>query len=353
MVELVSCKIAAKAPFLNSVDNHRSWKKTFAILVRSELEERRNYLEPFLSEKESLDTLSRCLDSPTTSTALTKSDFETRTAAINVTPTNSSHFDISQIKDDAIWLSQKAKVDEVAALRTVLIEWQERPSAYIIAGYPEEEIISLQQATGNRSVNFGSSIPATKFQRLYASQSPAAQPIAFKSVHDRRARIWGVLQSEQENILAVSVFLEACYYLKKPLVSDSGDRKSNACPPWLWDLGAKVSESQLHQKSPNLSKSAKEPVLKAVEAIRRYIKSLEDGDAISESVDLPPGSEAEVLRTQTCKIIRAMQLALIFVCASPQNCSAAATSAWFKLMEEQGFFQLFYSASAFLSLMES
>lgn len=81
-------------------------------------------------------------------TAQTKSDFETRTAAINVTPTQNDKYDVKTIKDDALWLSQNVDINEVAALRIVTIEFQARPQSHLSGPLSTQDIINLQQAVG-------------------------------------------------------------------------------------------------------------------------------------------------------------------------------------------------------------
>lgn len=78
----------------------------------------------------------------------TKSDFETRTAAINVTPTQSDRYDIRTIKEDASWLSQNVDINEVAALRIVTIEFQDRPQSHLCGALSTQDVINLQQAVG-------------------------------------------------------------------------------------------------------------------------------------------------------------------------------------------------------------
>lgn len=80
--------------------------------------------------------------------AQTKSDFETRTAAINVTPTQNDKYDLKTIKDDALWLSQNVDINEVAALRIVAIEFQARPYSHLSGPLSTQDIINLQQAVG-------------------------------------------------------------------------------------------------------------------------------------------------------------------------------------------------------------
>lgn len=80
--------------------------------------------------------------------AATKSDFDTKTAAINVTPTQNDKYDLKTIKEDALWLSQNAGINEVAALRIVTIEFQTRPQSHLSGPLSTQDVINLQQAVG-------------------------------------------------------------------------------------------------------------------------------------------------------------------------------------------------------------
>lgn len=87
-----------------------------------------------------------------------KSQFEAKTAAINVPLSGSLHCDIGQIKADTLWLSESFKISETGALRTVLLEWQRRPQCELGAGYSEPEIASLNQVAASTVSGFGKSI---------------------------------------------------------------------------------------------------------------------------------------------------------------------------------------------------
>lgn len=75
--------------------------------------------------------------------------FETKTAAINLSPTSNKHYDLAQTKSDALWLSSELDVDALEALRIVLLEWQNRPYSHLQAGYSEAEIASLRGVYGS------------------------------------------------------------------------------------------------------------------------------------------------------------------------------------------------------------
>lgn len=80
--------------------------------------------------------------------AQTKSDFDARTAAINVTPAQDGKYDIKVIKEDALWLSKTVNLNEVAALRVTVIEFQTRPQCHLLGPLSTQDVINLQQAVG-------------------------------------------------------------------------------------------------------------------------------------------------------------------------------------------------------------
>ncbi|GAM84380.1 hypothetical protein ANO11243_023740 [Dothideomycetidae sp. 11243] len=80
----------------------------------------------------------------TQATPATKAQFETRTAAINVPTPDQGQYDVAEFKEDALWLAKEVAVDEVTALRVVLLEWQQRPDQALLSQWFEDEIQSLR-----------------------------------------------------------------------------------------------------------------------------------------------------------------------------------------------------------------
>jgi len=87
---------------------------------------------------------------------------EAATAAINVPPSSDQYYDISQIKCDASFLSTELKLDQVQALRVVLLEWQNRPLLHLQAGYSEAELASLRDVYASQ-VAFDADFESTTF----------------------------------------------------------------------------------------------------------------------------------------------------------------------------------------------
>ncbi|KAH8895115.1 hypothetical protein GQ53DRAFT_77865 [Thozetella sp. PMI_491] len=134
------------------------------------------------------------------STAQTKADFEAKTAAINVTPntTPDEQYDIKQIKGDAQWLSKAAKVNEVAALRIVVVEFQSRPNSHLAGPLSTQDLINVQQAAGID----GTQVSAV-FSTLDTSLVADAEAIwtQFETESCRRQRILATYLSERRHFM--------------------------------------------------------------------------------------------------------------------------------------------------------
>ena len=53
------------------------------------------------------------------------------------------------MKEDALWLSEKAQIDETSALRVVVEECQSRAAARLSAPFSEDELTNIREAAGN------------------------------------------------------------------------------------------------------------------------------------------------------------------------------------------------------------
>ncbi|EFX02676.1 nucleoporin [Grosmannia clavigera kw1407] len=97
--------------------------------------------EPFVLEL--LKWPGKAFEKPTAQTAAA---LETKTAAINVTPTPNEKYDIKAIKADALWLSRAASINEVTALRMVVTELQARSEEFLAAPLSSQDVTNIQKA---------------------------------------------------------------------------------------------------------------------------------------------------------------------------------------------------------------
>ncbi|KAI1451641.1 nucleoporin subcomplex protein binding to Pom34-domain-containing protein [Annulohypoxylon moriforme] len=99
--------------------------------------------------------------------------FVKKTAAIQVTPTSNEKYDINIIKEDALWLSKNARINEIAALRIVVVEFQSRARNQLLGPISNQDVANLREAAGAANAqttnvlpgfNIGSTIDADEIQ---------------------------------------------------------------------------------------------------------------------------------------------------------------------------------------------
>lgn len=84
---------------------------------------------------------------------------ETRTAAIHVTPCSTDKYDVKTILADTRWLSKTAAINEVAALRIVVVELQSRPQAFLASPLSSQDATNVRKAASGSA---NSSLPAAE-----------------------------------------------------------------------------------------------------------------------------------------------------------------------------------------------
>ncbi|KAG7115080.1 Nucleoporin like protein [Verticillium longisporum] len=122
----------------------------------------------------------------------TKKQFETTTAAINVTPTPNGKYDIGTIKGDATWLSKAGNVNLIAALRIVVLEFQARPAAHLAGPLSTQDAVNLQEAAGVSNSQSSSLVPISG-----ATMDADAIWAAFDKEEAKRLRIFQTYLSER------------------------------------------------------------------------------------------------------------------------------------------------------------
>ncbi|KAL9093379.1 MAG: hypothetical protein Q9159_000233 [Coniocarpon cinnabarinum] len=187
----------------------RSWPAVAETLINTHEACRSSSLKSFLQDDLSIQALSNCTRANRPPNGQAKSEFETRTAAINVTQAKSSNYDIHQIKDDALWLARIAKLDELSALRTTVLEWQDRPRNRLLS------IHSAGASSGSRSV---------------ASDGDGDED---QSPRTRRARLLQLWYNEQQSMIDVRAILaKTQLYTERStaMITNGNDQ----VPPYEW-----------------------------------------------------------------------------------------------------------------------
>lgn len=255
----------------------------------------------------------------------TKSIFETKTAAINVTPTSNDKYDIKTIKEDALWLSKNADINEVDALRIVVIEFQARPQSHLSGALSTQDVINLQQAVGADGTQANALLAFVN-----ATETGDAEKIwtDFNTETCRRRRLTEFYLSERRHF---ALFIDSFVDL---VLGDHSGRKG------LSGLDDKIHQelqrATFGDKAPrNVRNVAREEVLTTyLAALPECLARAEKGpNALLTSVDL----ELEWLRTAVTETLHLMATVFQFVELFEYFCPATIVSNWFKFADSYGF----------------
>ncbi|KAI1133827.1 nucleoporin subcomplex protein binding to Pom34-domain-containing protein [Hypoxylon sp. FL0543] len=132
------------------------------------------------------------------------SAFVKKTAAIQVTPTSNEKYDINVIKEDALWLSKNARINEIAALRVVVIEFQSRPQNQLLGPISNQDVANLREAAGAANAQTTNILPGLKI----GSTLDAAEIQAnFEKAVNRKRRIFQTYLDECRYYAATNDYL--------------------------------------------------------------------------------------------------------------------------------------------------
>ncbi len=318
---------------------YRSWKTAYIGLTQFETAECSVNLQRFLSDSYTVQLLSRPFEPFQKPTSQTKSSFETKTAAIKVTPSVHGQYDINQIKNDALWLSKETDIDELSALRTVVQEWQTRSTAHLLNGFSDEEAASLQDVAGANG--FG-----TSFLGLQSSIPPAATAShdTFALSINQRLRLIELYLAERRYILKVCEWLvNACVRetafatTLRPNGGDTGKEKDRSS--WL----AEVGRSILKADSPvgGTIQIRRNLCLECINALQPRIDGLQQGSGYFRSDDGRDDVEEAWGENQTLEMIHIMQLLFLLIDSSTEITPSSVILAWLRFTSRYGFFDHF------------
>ncbi|KAJ5161616.1 hypothetical protein N7492_007008 [Penicillium capsulatum] len=305
-----------------------SWKRAF--LYASDPEGHADddgHFSAFLSHPESIQLLSQSLNPFSRPSAKTKADFESKTAAIHVETKSKGSFDLEEVKADTQWLSQKAEIDEIAALRIAVLEWQTRPAARLAASFSDEETSSLQSAAGADNLRVSVAGPNLASILRPAMDSTAS---SFNDTTNRRLRICDVYISERSHIVKISRKLLALSQYdassEQKLSTPGNGQNSSLC-----ELGKTLFQEK--STSDALAKFLEECIL----AIRSRLTDLaaDDGWLSAEEAN---EETSKIWRTSLVEeIVHILQMMFHQLRASADVTSGELLASWLELMAEYNF----------------
>ena len=317
----------------------RSWKQAFLHLCDPEEgpDDARG-VHSFLSHPESIRLLSQCLEPFDVPSSKSKVEFESRTAAIHVSPPPQAPYSLEEIKADALWLSQKATIDEVTALRITILEWQDRPATRLLTGFSEEEGMSLLDAGGVDK--FRASLAGSQvMDALKTTASRDEDTSTFLSEQSRRSRLRYLYLSERIHILKISRKLLSIS-LRDTI--PNGVTESNIYHPIqreshgddsLGDLGSSIFKGKLNGDEYMLF------LKDCINAIKSRLEAFHRDGGWFGATEADEESEAAWRTTLIEEVIHIMQIIFLQLEASTIIPTADLFISWLCLVADYGFLE--------------
>lgn len=308
----------------------RSWKTTYVALSQSDGGLGNTSLKRHLSDPQTVSILVGCFAPFAPPTSQTKSSFETKTSAINVTPTSHSRFDIKQIKEDTTWLSKETHIDEVSALRIAVLEWQARPATQLLQGTIDTQ--TAYQPGGRGYARLGASLFDSGSSTIDKSTPTDAETSpSFGEAGPRHRRLLETYLSERRCILKCSEFLTSSIVREAEGQDIQGQQRTN----WLKKIGRDILSAWLLDDS-----GRRKPfVVDAVDALRSKYESLAKGSGWVQDEGPQEDVELAWIRNQILEMIHVMQITLNIIMSTSTLVEPVTVLSWFRLMREMSFFE--------------
>ncbi|KNG45782.1 hypothetical protein TW65_07528 [Stemphylium lycopersici] len=309
-----------------------TWDIAYRALCDPETASKSDPLRAFLTAKENTDTLSHPWRPFADASSQEKSRFESKTAPISVTPAQSDHYDVDEIKEDSLWLSQEAQISEYAALQLVVQEWQRRPAAQLLTGLTEEEALSVQDAAGIANLGASTFVP---------NSSILATPLASRTAHletkaQRRLHILDMYHTTCASIIRISQLLVSwgcASNLRNQTIY--GTEYLSLGAGWIEELGQAVAAAQ---DGPSGGKALDE----CLKAFSKRCDSLDAGYSWNVDDSILEAATEKWVVAQTTELLHILHLALVHADLVAKDFLPAATiEDWLKAFSFRGFFREF------------
>lgn len=303
-----------------------SWEEAFFALFNHKYHEK-DFLQYGARKFFEDPAVTKLLSEPTTAfppaSAPTKDAFDARTRPINATPANAP-YNVKEVKEDALWLSQKAGIDEVSALRVVVLEFQTRSHAQLLGEFSEEETISLQDVLNTHSSSVLNS------GLLLAGANADSLQKKFDTEASRRIRLLYIYLSERKYFWKTLTFLVEIRYFRILNTAPEGASIPWYCTANLVAVGQRSNEpEQPDQRVKGL-----------ISSLRSASSKLFEGKGCGWCKEQEEEVEVELAwaSNQLSEAIHIMELIYQNIYVLDENYPSAMVLDWFRFVNEFQFF---------------
>ncbi|MCJ1398126.1 hypothetical protein MMC11_001323 [Xylographa trunciseda] len=316
-----------------------SWETVYKGLSQLPTGPGERSLRYFFEDKRTIHLLTEVLSPFPVPTVETRANFDTQTSAIHITPKPNGRYDINEIKDDSLWLSKEVGIEEVAALRIAILEWQARPATWLLHGSADKEASAMEMLLGSK--NAISSLRGSNFGAAASSARPSGD--AFYSVQTRRLRLLEVYQSERQylSICADLIIFRTLYPgpYKRNDMDSWGINLSTDGSSWLENAGVQITNKW--KLSHVASSSGKYWVIDAIAALELRVQNI--GKASGWLQDGVTSIEVELgwCQIQLTDVVHILYMILNLTVSDPELTRSDVFRTWFKFVGDYSFFEQF------------
>ncbi|KAF1815256.1 hypothetical protein P152DRAFT_480315 [Eremomyces bilateralis CBS 781.70] len=303
-----------------------SWKSVYWALTCSGNPLEDTPVQSFLNDPVTYGLLRHAFE-PTM--RMERGPFDTKTSAVNVTPGDNALYNIEEIKEDAIWLSEELKIDELAALRLVILEWQGRPQSKLLCGFTEEEVLGIQNAIG--AINSASSLISQEEQNNESI-----------SKERRKVNLLRLYMTERAHLTKVTEFLLHYGVSTIPLQRDffgyRDPKSATGTDEWIATLGQRLLGNLHEEGFTHVRMSRFTATCKTWLEVRHH--NLDAGQGwLKRWVENGAVELAETWAwLQLSEMVAIMQILLVHLIAWRDICSITMVETWFDFLGSASFF---------------
>ena len=314
----------------NTYLGFRSWEEAYIAISNLEISADNAALKRYFADPQTTDLLVNIFTPYNAPSTQTKSTFDTKTSAINVAPSQNTRYDFAQIKQDTLWLSKIIVIDEVAALRLAVLEWQTRSSTRLLLGD------SLEPPTNPSEHFVREGQPTTLAKSIWEkSELPDAQVVATA----RHMRLLEIYLSERLYLLKTAEYVlsrSVCY--KKSPTDQTLGRQRASDEDWLDEIGQAILSVWKIESVQDGKSKKKDYVTTAADALRSRVQGISRGCPWMESEEVSEEIQATWVQSQSLEMIHIMQIAMDLLELPKGVVPSDPILAWFRLMSEVVFF---------------
>lgn len=290
-----------------------AWKDVYGALRDENWQENIILLDQFFGNNTPLELLSFPFESFPPPDSDSKANFDSLTSAINISPDDKAPYDIQQIKSDSLWLSKEVNIEEPAALRMVVLEWQKRAQIRLQSGACDDALSRRDEPESNLRASARDKLPAPS----------ELDPEHFNSEEQRRLRLLRIYLAEKTSVLKIIGWLFCVQCPTRP-------RQPLGLLNKIGDSTFKILRASSFTKELKL--------VPYIEAIRKRLQQMDAGSGFLAASGGNADIEMLWAEAQLAEMIEIMQLFFILITRTKGAPASEVVISFFTLMAEFRFF---------------